>query len=174
MQQTSSADRGQPAPYTSVAVVGAGPGTALAIVAAANAERVLVWARESEVVEAIAKRRENSHFLPGVVLPACIEPTADIARVKEAEAVLLVAPAQHVRGVLAEHETKLAQGTPVVLCAKGIETGTGLLLTEVLSQLLPEAEPAFSQARLSRAMSRLAFRRPSPLRPGRLLRRGSR
>jgi glycerol-3-phosphate dehydrogenase (NAD(P)+) len=130
-------------PYASLAVVGAGAwGTALALVAAANAERVLLWARESEVVESIAKGRENKQFLPGVPLPDCITPTANIARVADAEAVLLVAPAQHVRGILVSMESSLKPGTPVVLCAKGIEMGTGLLLTEVLAEMLPEAEPA--------------------------------
>jgi glycerol-3-phosphate dehydrogenase (NAD(P)+) len=66
----------------------------------------------------------------------------DIARVAEAEAVLLVAPAQHVRGVLEKMKPHVSHGTPLVLCAKGIETGTGLLLTETLAEILPEAEPA--------------------------------
>lgn len=33
-------------------------------------------------------------------------------------------------------------GTPIVLCAKGIERGTGQLLTEVLAEELPDCEPA--------------------------------
>ena len=124
-------------------MVGAGAwGTALAIVAAGNAAKVLLWAREPEVVETIAKSRENKPFLAGVVIPEIVEPVLDIARVAEAEAVLLVAPAQHVRGVLEKMKPHVKHGTPLVLCAKGIETGTGLLLTETLAEILPEAEPA--------------------------------
>ena len=124
-------------------MVGAGAwGTALAIVAAGNAAKVLLWARETAVVEAIAQSRENKLFLSGVLIPNTIEPTLDIARVAEAEAVLLVAPAQHVRGVLETMKPHVSHGTPLVLCAKGIETGTGLLLTETLAEILPEAEPA--------------------------------
>ena len=142
MPPLSSPDIGRAAPYASVAVVGAGAwGTALAIVAAENA-KVLLWAREREVVESLAKARENTLFLPGVKVPERIEATSDIARAGEAEAVLLAAPTQHVRAVLADLRPVLKAKTPVVLCAKGIETSTGLLLNEVLAQEVPEAEPA--------------------------------
>ena len=142
MPPLSSPVIGHAAPYASLAVVGAGAwGTALAIVAAENA-KVLLWAREREVVESIAQVHENTLFLPGVTVPARIEATLELARAGEAEAVLLVAPAQHVRAVLAGLKPVLKPGTPVVLCAKGIETGTGLLLTEILAQELPDAEPA--------------------------------
>lgn len=124
-------------------MVGAGAwGTALAIIAAGNAAKVLLWAREHEVFESIATSRQNRPFLAGVVIPEAVEASLDIARVSEAEAVLLVTPAQHVRSVLEKMKPHLQRGTPVVLCAKGIETGTGLLLTETLADILPEAEPA--------------------------------
>ncbi|HMI97244.1 MAG TPA: NAD(P)H-dependent glycerol-3-phosphate dehydrogenase [Micropepsaceae bacterium] len=124
-------------------MVGAGAwGTALAIIAAGNATKVLLWAREPEVAESIAQSRENKPFLAGVVIPDPVEPSLDIARIAQAEAVLLVAPAQHVRSVLEKMKPHVKAGTPVVLCAKGIETGTGLLLTETLQAILPEAEPA--------------------------------
>lgn len=136
-------DRAPGSPYRTIAVVGAGAwGTALAIVAAGNAAKVLLWAREAEIVESLAASRENKRFLPGVAVPGTIEPTPDIARVGEADCVLLVAPAQHVRAVLRSLGPALKPRTPVVLCAKGIETGTGLLLNEVLEEILPEAEPA--------------------------------
>src|SRR5258708_3572301 len=77
-----------------------------------------------------------------IVIPAAVEPSLDMARVAEAEAVLLVAPAQHTRSVLEEMKPHLTRGTPVVLCARGIETGSGLLLSEMLAGILPEAEPA--------------------------------
>src|SRR5258705_2095040 len=131
------------APYARLAVGGAGAwGPALAIIAAGNAAKVLLWAREPEVVESIAKSRENKPFLAGAIIPDAVEPSLDITRIAEAEAVLLVAPAQHVRGVLKGMKPHLMRGTPVVLCAKGIETGTGQLLTETLADILPEAEPA--------------------------------
>ena len=46
---------------------------------------------------------------------------------------LLVCPAQAVREVAA----RLAGSSPVVICAKGIEASTGLLMPEVLDEVLP-------------------------------------
>ena len=134
--------KGPVQPYRSIAVVGAGAwGTALAMVAAANA-KVLLWARETEVLASLARSRENALFLPGVILPQNIEPISEIAHAGGAEAMLLGAPAQHMRAVLASLKPVLRPGTPVVLCAKGIEAGTGLLVTEILQEILPNAEPA--------------------------------
>jgi len=131
-----------PIGYGGVAVIGAGAwGTALAAVAAVSAD-VVLWAREPEVTESIAKRRENELFLPGVKLPNRLSGTNDLRAAGTADAVLVVAPAQHLRSVLEALRPALKDGTPVVLCAKGIELETGLLLTEVLAEILPRAEPA--------------------------------
>ena len=127
-----------PKAYDTVAVVGAGAwGTALAGVAAANVGRVLLWAREPEVVAEIAKSRENRAFLPGVTLPDNIEPVSDLQLLHAIEAVLLVAPAQYVRPSASALGPVIKSGVPIVLCAKGIENGTGKLLIEVLAEVLP-------------------------------------
>ena len=126
-----------PKAYDTVAVVGAGAwGTALAGVAAANVGRVLLWAREPEVIAEISKSRENRTFLPGVMLPDNIEPVSDLQLMHTAEAILLVAPAQYVRPTASALRTVTKSGVPIVLCAKGIEHGTGKLLIEVLAEVL--------------------------------------
>jgi glycerol-3-phosphate dehydrogenase (NAD(P)+) len=130
-------------PYAHVAVVGAGAwGTALAAVAANAGRQVTLWAREPEVVAGINGARENTLFLPGVTLAGAIVASGDLAQARGADVVLLVAPAQHVRETLAALKPHLARGTPVVICAKGIEDGSGLLLPEVMAQSLPHAEAA--------------------------------
>jgi glycerol-3-phosphate dehydrogenase (NAD(P)+) len=81
--------------------------------------------------------------LPGVALPEEIEPTPDLQRTTEkAEAILLTSPAQHLRAVLRSISSHLKPQTPLVVCAKGIEQGSGLLVTEVLRTVAPAAEPA--------------------------------
>jgi len=124
--------------YSTVAVLGAGAwGTALAQVAAAAGRRVVVWAREPEVVEAINTGRENSLFLPGVPLHAAIHATGALDAVANAELILAAPPAQHMRATLRALKSHLPTGTPVVLCAKGIERGTSALMTDVLADELP-------------------------------------
>jgi glycerol-3-phosphate dehydrogenase (NAD(P)+) len=133
-----------PAGYHHLAVIGAGAwGTALAAVAAASGAQVALWAREPDVVDAIAGRRENARFLPGIKLPDGIKATGNLtAAIDGAAAILLTAPAQHLRSVASALRLQLAAGLPAVICAKGIESGSGLLVTEVLQESAPEAEPA--------------------------------
>jgi glycerol-3-phosphate dehydrogenase (NAD(P)+) len=143
MPTQSSTAAAQVERYARLAVVGAGAwGTALAAVAAAGGAQVTLWAREPEVVESLTVARENTLFLPGVTVPRSIQPTSDIASAGRADAVLVAAPAQYLRSVLDQLAAVLKPGTPLVLCAKGIELETGLLPPEILAGVLPAAEPA--------------------------------
>jgi glycerol-3-phosphate dehydrogenase (NAD(P)+) len=94
----------------------------------------LIWALETEVVEAINRDRENPLYLKGLALDPSIRATGDLAELGECEALLVVTPAQHLRAVLAGMP---AGGQPLLLCAKGIEDGTGLLMHEVASEVRP-------------------------------------
>lgn len=121
-----------------VGVVGAGAwGTALSQAIAGAGKRVVLWAREAEVIEQIRSKRENETFLPGVGLDPKIQPTGEIRRLAEAAAVLLVCPAQHLRPVAALLAQYLHSGVPVLICAKGIERGSGKLMHEVAREAAP-------------------------------------
>ena len=123
-----------------IAIVGAGAwGTALATVAARAGREVVIWAREPDVADDINRRHRNALFLPGVNLDAAIAATTDLAMVGDADAVLLVVPAQFLRGVGEALRQFLGAGTPVVICAKGIEKSSLKLMTEVVTETLPEA-----------------------------------
>lgn len=118
-------------------MIGAGAwGTALAQVAAAEGEEVLLWAREPEVVEAVNAKHENPLFLPGVPLSPSIRATGEMADLGACDAFLVVTPAQHMRAVLSGLP---ARGRPLVLCAKGIEEGSGQLMHEVAREVAPDA-----------------------------------
>ncbi len=124
-------------------VIGAGAwGTALAQLAAEQGHAVGLWAHEPEVAEAINQIHENDAFLPGVPLSPRIRATSAIVELGPADAILLAVPAQHLRAVSARLPPRLADGTPVVVCAKGIEETSGKLMTEVLAETLPGARPA--------------------------------
>jgi len=120
-----------------IGVIGGGAwGTALAQVAAADGAPVTLWAREPEVVEAINRRHCNELFLPSARLSPSITATGSLGALAEAEALLVVAPAQHVRAILAE---AAVGATPLVLCAKGIEARTRRLVGEVAAAIHPRA-----------------------------------
>src|SRR5690606_14971621 len=121
-----------------IAVVGAGAwGTALALAAHRAGRRVTLWGRD---VADMASRRENVAHLAGVALPKSLRITGDIGDVVSADAILLATPAQTVREV-AGHLGSIAEDTPVVLCAKGLEKGTARRMSEVLGEALPPAAP---------------------------------
>src|SRR6476469_921270 len=102
-----------------IGVIGGGAwGTALAQVAAASDEPVLLWAREREVVNAINSEHENRLFLPGVPLSPTIKAAYSLGWLARCDALLVVVPVQYFRAV--PTETAQTDG-PLILCAKGIE-----------------------------------------------------
>ncbi|MFM2128776.1 MAG: hypothetical protein RL477_322 [Pseudomonadota bacterium] len=126
-----------------IGVIGAGAwGTALAQTLAARGGETVIWAREAEVVAAINESHENTLFLPGLRLAPTVRASADIAAMGAMDAVLLVTPAQHLRAVSKALAPHAAAGLPVVICAKGIEEKTGLLMSEVLHESMPGARAA--------------------------------
>ena len=117
-----------------IGVVGGGAwGTALACLARRAGRRTTLWSRDPAVSATIARDRANPVYLPGATLDAGIEAAADLSALDACDAILLVCPAQAVRLVAA----RLGGGAPIVICAKGIEAATGLLMPEVLAEVLP-------------------------------------
>ncbi len=119
-------------------VIGAGAwGTALATVAKRAGRDVTLWARETAVVDAINEQHRNTLFLPDVALNPGIVATDDLATAAIADALLLVVPAQFLRATCEALAPHLADNTPVVICAKGIEMASGALMNEVVEAVLP-------------------------------------
>ncbi|MBX7199306.1 MAG: NAD(P)-dependent glycerol-3-phosphate dehydrogenase [Rhodospirillaceae bacterium] len=122
-------------------IIGAGAwGTALAVVARKAGRDAVLWAFEPEVVAAINGQHRNPLFLPDVALDPAITATGDLALAAKADLIFLVVPAQFLRPVCLRLAPLLAPGTPVVICAKGIEKGSGALMTDVVRETLPKAE----------------------------------
>jgi glycerol-3-phosphate dehydrogenase (NAD(P)+) len=111
--------------FSHIAVLGAGAwGTALALAA--------------DVLADIRAGRGN-RFLPGVTLPGELAVTGDLAVATKADALLLAVPAQVLHAFADGLKPYLAAGRPLVICAKGIEKGSGKLVTEVVAECLPGA-----------------------------------
>ena len=127
-----------------ISIVGAGAwGSALACLARRAGHDAMLWAREPEVVAAVNAGEGNPLYLPDVALEDGIVATGEIAEaIDGADTVLLVVPSQFLRGVARTMQPHLAEGAPVVLCAKGIEHGTNALMTEVAAETLSQARLA--------------------------------
>ncbi len=114
-----------------IGVIGAGAwGTALAQMLAGADTPVMLWARESDLVGQINAERRNTPFLPDIDLSSHITATACLGDMAECDALLVVVPAQFLAGVLAQISANGAC-RDLVLCAKGIEAGSGRLMAEV-------------------------------------------
>ncbi len=126
-----------------IGIVGGGAwGTALAQTARQAGRKVLMWVRSPAVADEINRHHTNATYLPGVALDADLVATTDLARMATVDAVLLVTPAQSQRTTALALAPHIAPGTPVVICSKGLEQGTGKLMTEVLAETIPDCAAA--------------------------------
>ncbi len=122
-------------------IVGAGAwGTAFALHLSRGARAVALVPRRPEQASAIASSRENKEYLPGILLPNEVRVTPSLAEgLCEADVILLACPAQTLR-LTAEH-IREALGTShpslVVSLAKGLELGSHLRASQVVSEALP-------------------------------------
>lgn len=124
----------------SVGVLGAGAwGTALAQMVASDGRDVLLWAREAELVEEINTAHTNTPFLPSATLSENIRATSDLSEMAALDAMLVVTPAQHMGAML---EAMPSHSRDLILCSKGIESGTGRLMNHVARDAAPGSEIA--------------------------------
>jgi len=122
-----------------IAVLGGGAwGTALALTCARAGRSVTLWEHDVGNIERLRNNRESA-FLPGITLDERIVVAADLAAAAGADAILVVVPAQAVRGVMQKLSPLLAQNVPVIVCAKGIERGSKKFMTEVIAECAPKA-----------------------------------
>lgn len=119
-----------------VGIIGAGAwGTALAAVMADIHDRVLIWALEPEVVDGINRAHENHLYLPKLPLSPKIRATSDMGETAACTALLLVTPAQHLRATLKSLPDSQAA---LLLCSKGIEADTQMLMSDIVAELRPD------------------------------------
>jgi glycerol-3-phosphate dehydrogenase (NAD(P)+) len=121
------------------AVIGGGAwGTAIADRLARNGHAVTLWARESDVVEAVNGRHENPRFLAGIALAPTLTASGDMhAALHGATLVVYAAPSHVLRGVVASGARSIAPGTVLSVATKGIERETLALMTDVVMQEAP-------------------------------------
>ena len=119
-----------------IAVIGAGAwGTALAQVLSEDQNQLLLWAREPDIIDQINQDHENKSFLPGYQLRDTIRATQDWDAIAACEVLLLVTPAQHLRSTL---QALPNSDAALILCCKGIEAQSRMLMSEVAAELRPD------------------------------------
>jgi len=124
-----------------IGVIGAGAwGTALATVAARGGKPVVLWSRSRQMASGLNATRRHPR-LPEAALPPEVRATAEGRDLTPCQLLILALPAQALRSVMEECAPWLTSANaPIVIAAKGIELGTGKFLTDVLSEVCPQAE----------------------------------
>jgi glycerol-3-phosphate dehydrogenase (NAD(P)+) len=126
-----------------VGIIGGGAwGTALATVAVRAGRDVVLYARDAAVVAGINREHRNETLLPGVAIDRAIRATPTLGEAAAADIVLLCVPAQTVRSVALAAAPHIRAGTPLVVCAKGLERGTDKRMTEVIAEVVAGTRPA--------------------------------
>jgi len=121
-------------------VVGAGAwGTALSLALIRAGRSVSLWAFEEEVAKTIREHLENKTFLPGVPLSSDIRITHNLSNLSSCNAFVLATPAQHLRATCKALAPHLKPSSPLIIAAKGIETGTYRLMSEVVAEEIPHS-----------------------------------
>jgi glycerol-3-phosphate dehydrogenase (NAD(P)+) len=117
-----------------IAVMGAGSwGTTFAKVLADAGRDVVLWARRSEVADALTHERANPDYLPGVRLPASLRATVHAEMALEgADAVVFAVPSQTLRGNLRAWHTSIPPEATLVSLAKGVELDSLKRMSEVV------------------------------------------
>ena len=114
----------------------------MAAIGCANADMVL-WARRPELADRINSEHANPDYLPGFFLPVGLVATSELERALEgADLVVVGVPSHGYRAVLEQAGGLIAPSTPVVSLTKGIETDTGMRMSEVTLEVLEDHDPA--------------------------------
>ncbi|MBC2721655.1 NAD(P)H-dependent glycerol-3-phosphate dehydrogenase [Desulfosporosinus sp.] len=123
---------------SNIAVYGAGSwGSALAVLLAKAGHQVALIGRHADEMEKMKQQRENLRYLSGVILPSNLLPTTDLTLLN-ADLVVFSVPSHSVREAARLVKPYLGEGCIVVNTAKGMEEGTHLRLSEVLTEELPQ------------------------------------
>lgn len=123
-----------------IAVLGGGSfGTAIANIAAEAGVKTYLWMRSEETVEEIKATRENTKYLPDLMLHENLIPTSSLVEaIQSAEIIFFAIPSKSFRTVVESAKEYIRPEQYIVSTTKGIEPGTLNLMSDILHAELPD------------------------------------
>ena len=120
-----------------VSVLGAGSwGTTFSKVLADAGNDVSLWARRPELAREINETSRNSDYLPGIDLPNTIRAHTRVSdAIDGADILFWSVPSQSLRSNLEEAIAHIRDDQIVVSLMKGVESGTGLRMSQVIGEV---------------------------------------
>ena len=123
---------------TKVSILGGGSwGTALALASVRAGKHTTLWARDVDNIDDMKKLKENRKHLPGVALGADLQFSHQLEEAGQANIILIASPAQTLRSLIDQLKPHLNSESYLIICAKGIEIKSGLLMHEVVEEMIP-------------------------------------
>ena len=121
-----------------VAVIGSGTwGTAACCLVAPHVDEVCLWARRESVSSSINREHRNPVHLPDLVLPRNVRATSSLAEsLQGATEAVLGVPSAFIRSTLADAAPHLSSDLPVLVLTKGMESGTGMLMVDLVADVV--------------------------------------
>jgi glycerol-3-phosphate dehydrogenase (NAD(P)+) len=120
-------------------IIGGGSwGTALASLWAKDGRPISLWGNNPDRIARVQEARENADYLPGVRLPENIRATHELADCQHADLIVFVTPSMALRDIATRVRDAGAKKSGALLsCTKGIEHGSGMRMSEILSEIFP-------------------------------------
>ncbi|MGC1907062.1 MAG: NAD(P)H-dependent glycerol-3-phosphate dehydrogenase [Candidatus Acidiferrum sp.] len=130
---------------TRIAILGAGSwGTALAVVLSRSPRphEISLWARDAQLAQEIASKRENPKYLAGVGLPREIQVTHKLQDATRGASIVVGAmPSAHARNIYAAAAQGITRDAAVVSATKGLEPSTHARMSQIIVRAVPNANP---------------------------------
>ena len=119
-------------------MLGAGSwGTAVASILARSAPTTL-WARSAEIAADVDIRSRNSRYLGDAALTPGLRSTTSLEEATvDADTIVIGVPSHGFRAVIEDVAPFLRPWAPIVSLVKGLEQGTDMRMTEIVTELLP-------------------------------------
>ncbi|KIZ00080.1 Glycerol-3-phosphate dehydrogenase [Monoraphidium neglectum] len=103
---------------------------------------VVLLLRDKALCADINERHCNTKYLPDFTLPKNMRATNDLTEAANASYAVHAVPVQHSRAFLESVKDVLPPHVPIVCVSKGLEVGTGCMMSEVIPSALGRRQPA--------------------------------
>lgn len=123
-----------------ITILGSGGfGLSLAVMLDRLGHDITVWSAFEKELEEIRKDGEHKVKLPGVKIPESVKLCPDISCITGSDVVLLGIPSPYVRDVVKKAAPFVTPEMVVVNTSKGLENGTHKLISDVISEEIPDS-----------------------------------
>lgn len=129
-----------------ITVLGAGSwGITLARLLNEGGNSLKLWEFFKDKAEQIRKNRENVDVLPGITISDEVVVTNDIEEaVKSSEMIVIAVPSHVMRDTIKMIKDLISEDTILVTATKGLEIHTGLTMSNVILDIIPDADKLVS------------------------------